>query len=485
MSAKPGRNDPCYCGSGKKYKKCHLPIDEQARSSSRVSPPIKFPSASLGQGADEPPEPNWSGPISDGPADRGHAPLDLGEAPGSMKDLAQVFKMASRSGLFKRDPELRRVFEENETLLTYLAHRDEIEATSKKLKPYYADFDRLCRDPEAYEQQARMLFEEAAFVPFRFTAADLTRAFDELGVPRFDGGSRKTTKLLRKALLFLATKERRDELAVRLLLLMPTYLQQGRHLDALIIESCAQTTAEETDEPNPFLGRMFLHGLEAWGAEQDASRDALLAEAGLHLDPDTDPEEIENWLDEQIGDPESAARWQKLLDAHPELQATTADGYQVMTRKAIDLLKRKDSARLLLSADEVHPWEDLLLKLIQAVAEQFGPLEPGVKASRAQTKKAFDQLYLPAMKQMVKGIFTPERIRRLVAELKDYRKMLAATADKKAVLCATSAILYIECETQPELNSFLINLCSRSVMECGLRADQEADELGDDEQTTA
>jgi len=23
-----GRNDPCPCGSGKKYKKCHLPTDE-------------------------------------------------------------------------------------------------------------------------------------------------------------------------------------------------------------------------------------------------------------------------------------------------------------------------------------------------------------------------------------------------------------------------------------------------------------------------
>ncbi len=23
-----GRNDPCYCGSGKKYKKCHLKYDE-------------------------------------------------------------------------------------------------------------------------------------------------------------------------------------------------------------------------------------------------------------------------------------------------------------------------------------------------------------------------------------------------------------------------------------------------------------------------
>jgi preprotein translocase subunit SecA len=29
MSAlRAGRNDPCPCGSGKKYKKCHMPIDE-------------------------------------------------------------------------------------------------------------------------------------------------------------------------------------------------------------------------------------------------------------------------------------------------------------------------------------------------------------------------------------------------------------------------------------------------------------------------
>ena len=26
--AKPGRNDPCHCGSGKKYKKCCQPKDE-------------------------------------------------------------------------------------------------------------------------------------------------------------------------------------------------------------------------------------------------------------------------------------------------------------------------------------------------------------------------------------------------------------------------------------------------------------------------
>ena len=25
----PGRNELCWCGSGKKYKKCHLPVDEK------------------------------------------------------------------------------------------------------------------------------------------------------------------------------------------------------------------------------------------------------------------------------------------------------------------------------------------------------------------------------------------------------------------------------------------------------------------------
>ena len=26
----PGRNEPCHCGSGKKYKHCHLAADEEA-----------------------------------------------------------------------------------------------------------------------------------------------------------------------------------------------------------------------------------------------------------------------------------------------------------------------------------------------------------------------------------------------------------------------------------------------------------------------
>src|SRR5947209_7281935 len=35
---KPGRNDPCWCGSGKKYKKCHLASDEEAARSDAGPP---------------------------------------------------------------------------------------------------------------------------------------------------------------------------------------------------------------------------------------------------------------------------------------------------------------------------------------------------------------------------------------------------------------------------------------------------------------
>lgn len=488
-SMKLGRNDPCYCGSGKKYKRCHLPIDEQADSSSTVSGPVERAAERVRPGADEKPK-LWgtaaiANKTTEALPDWAEAALDGDEAPGAIKQLSQAFQMASRAGLFKRNPELRRVFKENEILLTYAARQEEIHAASEKLEPYRAEFERLCHDAEAYVRQSKALLAEETFVPFRFAAADLTRAFAEVGVPSLNDTSKKTGKLLRKALLLLATREHRSKLAMRLLVLIPDYVQQGRHMDALMIEAFAQLTAEETDEPNPFLGRMFLYGLEAWEAEQDAIRNALLNEAGFDLGPDADPEQVEAWLNNQLEDPESAARWERLLDAHPEFQANTGDTFQLMARKAVELLSREDSARLLLTAEEIKPWEGLLLEKLQAMTEEIGPLEPGGKTTRARRKKAFDEFYLPAMQEITKGIFTPERIQRLVAELRAYRKDLTVAGDKSAVTCVTSAILYTERETDPELNSFLVNLCARSVMKCAPEAQDQADGSGGDRQAPA
>ena len=40
---KPGRNDPCWCGSGKKYKKCHLAADEEAERAAGEAAAVESP----------------------------------------------------------------------------------------------------------------------------------------------------------------------------------------------------------------------------------------------------------------------------------------------------------------------------------------------------------------------------------------------------------------------------------------------------------
>jgi len=36
VKARPGRNEPCHCGSGRKYKQCCLEKDEKAASEARA-----------------------------------------------------------------------------------------------------------------------------------------------------------------------------------------------------------------------------------------------------------------------------------------------------------------------------------------------------------------------------------------------------------------------------------------------------------------
>jgi hypothetical protein len=39
----PGRNDPCHCGSGRKYKQCHLDKDEAAARAARAKEAAQAP----------------------------------------------------------------------------------------------------------------------------------------------------------------------------------------------------------------------------------------------------------------------------------------------------------------------------------------------------------------------------------------------------------------------------------------------------------
>jgi len=88
---KPGRNDPCPCGSGKKYKKCCLAVEAARRTPPPAPPPAPAP-------------PTWQHPYCFTDDDD-----DLDDLSNSVVDLIQAGKLdeadhASRE-LLRRYPE--------------------------------------------------------------------------------------------------------------------------------------------------------------------------------------------------------------------------------------------------------------------------------------------------------------------------------------------------------------------------------------------
>lgn len=64
---RPGRNEPCHCGSGKKYKHCHLAADEEADRALHAKQAAAAPPPAEAEGAaphEKPPRPmdqHWRG----------------------------------------------------------------------------------------------------------------------------------------------------------------------------------------------------------------------------------------------------------------------------------------------------------------------------------------------------------------------------------------------------------------------------------------
>jgi hypothetical protein len=56
-----GRNDPCHCGSGKKYKNCHLGKDEEAARAARAKAAEAAP-APAPEAESAPPKPHAAAP---------------------------------------------------------------------------------------------------------------------------------------------------------------------------------------------------------------------------------------------------------------------------------------------------------------------------------------------------------------------------------------------------------------------------------------
>ena len=329
MSKPIGRNDPCPCGSGRKYKRCCLPEDERRaarQSASVIQPANEAPSAA--------------------------GPADIHQITGLMQELARKSPGKEDRAAFAN------LLSQAQPILDYMQRQPTIEAASQKIEVHRAAFDKLVEDQEAYLERVRVLFAEERFVPLRFTADDVERAFKKVGYPTPGGSGDRFVETVREAILHLADKERRPKWAMTLLMHLPDYVAADRPLDAWILQHCSYLTQEAPKESNPFLFQMFSYGYDGWVAQQRGRDVAMLSQLGIDISrlEGMSMEEVDAWIQEQQADPAKRARMEEVLLANPEQRARTEANLEQMEHDAHRLLEREDAAHLLLPPADVQPW---------------------------------------------------------------------------------------------------------------------------------
>jgi len=433
-TGKPRRNDPCPCGSGKKYKHC---CKRRAQERRRTRP--SSPASHLGQ--EDAIQWQLAQIRSMGQAIMRHVPPDEAQA-------------------------LQQLLDQAEEAATYEAMSDEIEAAAQALEAHRAEFEAMMGDVNVVADRARRLFSEDRFMPFRYTAADVYRAFEAVGYPqRYQEDSSENTETLVAAILHLADRDRRLHLARQLMMLLPEYVSAERYLDAWLIQYCAFQTLEAPEQSNPFLAEMFHYGFVEWANQVEAQQEALLRELGIDRAAvaGMSVDELEAWLRAQMADPAKKAQVEAYYAAHPMMSDQAEAEFRELERGALLLLERDDANCLYLSPEEVDPW-------IPAVMERLKPFETQTRqaAERGSGKdpgiiRAMGNVLVEVAREMVPAVFTPERLGRLIADLRDYRRSLLEAKEREAAMYANAALIMLEREDTPAENPLLIGICFASL----------------------
>ncbi len=424
-----GRNDPCHCGSGKKYKKCHLDADQRSRVAiHQPRPTSESPPASV-----------------------------------AVENLPKLLQQLSTQGSAQDRKEFGEWLSKAEPILEYLQREGEIEAAAAELEAHRSEFKKLAADEARYLALARAVFAEERFAPLRFTASDVQRAFDHVGYPATLSPDDRTVEILRTAILHVADQERRNGLAASLILHLPEFVAAGRYLEACLLQCSAFETAEDHDESNAFLFEMFSYGYDAWAADKRAKDESLIRELGFN--PDSvramSLDELDSWIQAQGSDTAKAGALEAFFRENPHLREESVANLQALERNSARLLERQDSRFLHLPNEEMQPW----LTLFNERASQQGFLSgtSGGAASEESVRKMFEELALPLMREMADSIFTRDRILQLVADLRKYRSERFAAGDQATAGHAMGAINYLEREDSPGQNTFLLSLCWMSL----------------------
>jgi hypothetical protein len=430
MREKLGRNDPCHCGSGKKYKHCHLDQDERERRT---------------LGSEEGPESGLA-----------HPELKFSPTQAMLMELA--VNLGSKGSRLETpvtgDTPPLAVPDASLGALTL----GRIQEAWLELENHRRECVRVLENEAECWPRARALFEEPPLKALRFSVDEIRSACAKAGESAEVLGE-VTGAWIQEVLPHLATREVRRRLSVQLLTLVPDCVGSQRYVDGWILAESAWQTFHD-DPATLSLGIMMLlvPGVDAIReGVRERYRNAF---AGLGMDlvkaRDMSPSQMEDWFIKAEMDPEKAALMKRLFGegSLPGSQSLL----QERRSRSNELLRREDATHMLLTPEESLPWATRLRKVMAANPRDE---KDSAAESEAHTAQVFEEM-LPIVREMASTLFTPERIRRLAEQLRAFEETLFANADREGAELAHAAAAYVEHEDKPRWNTFIVNLCFHS-----------------------
>jgi len=362
--------------------------------------------------------------------------------------------------------ELHRLLGLTEDVAAYDAMSDEIKAASEVLEAHRAQFEALIDDADAVEDRIHRLFSEEPFLPMRYTADDVHRAFEVVGYPLlYQEDAPENTEVFEAAILYVADRDRCLRLSRQLLMLLPEYVSAERYLDAWIVQYCALLLLEAPEQTNPFLAQMFYYGFVEWMEQVEAQQEGVMHELGVERSAiaGLDADEAEARIQALMADPANKARLEAYYASHPLMRHQAEAEFRELECGMVLLLGRDDADFLYLSPEEMGPW-------IRAFMERAGPII--TRAQQAAERGDLDEpdlfprlsdILTGVAEEMVPAIFTPVRLDHLVAGLGDYGRDLLEAGEREAAMYARAAYTTLEHEDMPAENYALLAICYASL----------------------
>ncbi len=223
--AQPGRNDPCPCGSGKKYKQCHL-TEDRGQSMER--------------------------------ADRARDQLSRLEAMGrpEMDEMRQLYKELTGRNLSgdvipeKIQGSLVDAWRQRRLVAQT---RDALEQHSATLEEHFQ------KDPTAFESLSHSLADELDLSNYELTNVNRRKVLLALGPLPEDPAQRHT--YADAAARLVLDDEDRKVFNEGLLQNLPELVEAERWPEAFVLDRCAERVLDPTAEASRFLDDVILRSL--------------------------------------------------------------------------------------------------------------------------------------------------------------------------------------------------------------------------------